>query len=291
MSLCRLSRSSLVVVTSACVVLAPVTPDAEGDGPRHVAVPYLPTAAFIPISPRSGATPMLLEDSESVAEVRSIGEAPTAVAVTGDLAPIDVINAISAAGYLLVVVPSLLFTVPFQLITGQSDAIVKSLNNIITAVNTILKLVGRSIDPIPTAQTDIDGAAALVVSRGDRAEHDDDPLPAELEAKEPEQDLAASAGVDPPQQRSDDGAPDEPSDGTGSELDTTHGNEEQDDRVEPAEERSASDELGATDDSAPDDEPGESGESGESGVDSTVGGNENTSDDDSVDGLSGSEQV
>ena len=56
MSLCRLSRSSLVVVTSACVVLAPVTPDAEGDGPRHVAVPYLPTAAFIPISPRSGAT-------------------------------------------------------------------------------------------------------------------------------------------------------------------------------------------------------------------------------------------
>ena len=208
--------------------------------------------------------------------------------VTGDLAPIDVINAISAAGYLLVVVPSLLFTIPFQLITGQSDAIVKSLNNIITAVNTILKLVGRSIDPIPTAQTDIDGAAALVVSRGDRAEHDDDPLPAEPEAKEPEQDLAASAGVDPPQQRSDDGAPEEPSDGTGSELDTTHGNEEQDDRAEPAEERSASDELGATDDSAPDDE---SGESGESGVDSTVGGNENTGDDDSVDGQSGSEQV
>ncbi|AQA02290.1 hypothetical protein BVC93_07425 [Mycobacterium sp. MS1601] len=65
------------------------------------------------------------------------------------LTPIDYLDAIGAAAYLAVAGPLLLVSIPFQVITGQSEDVVVSLNNLIQAVNTILKLVGRSIAPIP----------------------------------------------------------------------------------------------------------------------------------------------
>lgn len=202
MGLRVLSRSSLVVVSTACVVLAPATPEPEAVVPGRVTLSYLPTAAFSPLPPRPvvdpAAPPMLLTGSAFPAEPGA-GEAPTAMAEIEDIELIDVINAISAAGYLLIAVPSLLFTVPIQLITGQSDAIVASLNNIVTAVNTILKLVGRSIEPLAAPQADHHGDAAPVLPHSGRADHDNNESD-DLAPAQPKDDRAEPADTDAQQE-------------------------------------------------------------------------------------------
>jgi hypothetical protein len=112
----------------------------------------------------------------------------TLAADAAPVIPIDIIDAIGAAAYLAVAGPLLVVSIPFQVITGQSEDIIVSLNNLIQAANTILKLVGRSIAPIPVpsaadadeaedagASGDVDETErADEIERTDEAEDSDD---------------------------------------------------------------------------------------------------------------------
>lgn len=177
-------RSSLAAVSVVCLVVPAVTPAATAGARQPVAISYRPALAALAlpgdrlaaarytsvvVTPDVGsgtgeavvpAQAAPAEIAPSVAEhvlvVRQSGfeivESGSGVTAAATVQPTDVANAISAFGYLVVAVPSLLFTIPIQILTNQRSAIITSLNNIITAVNTILKLFGRSIPPIPTEE-------------------------------------------------------------------------------------------------------------------------------------------
>ncbi|ANW62990.1 hypothetical protein BCA37_04650 [Mycobacterium sp. djl-10] len=133
-------------------------------------------------SPGTGPVPptVLLQEMVAAASAPAPGWQPTAAVepmaddVVADpaptpLTPIDVIDAIGAAAYLAVAGPLLVVSIPFQVITGQSEDIVVSLTNLIQAANTILKLVGRSIAPIPvpSAQDVAEASPAVEVAAED----------------------------------------------------------------------------------------------------------------------------
>ena len=150
---------------SAAVALSLVLPAVE----PHVAeqqapVAYRPnvalTASSAPLPPPFAAVYHVVTEADSpTIVVRDSAEGATPAT---PLTPIDVVDAIAAAGYLLVAGPLLVISIPLQLITGQSDAVITSLNDLISAANTILKLVGQAIPPIPTPSAgDVEDTPAI----------------------------------------------------------------------------------------------------------------------------------
>lgn len=154
-------RPALSAAVTACLVL-PVSESRPAEEPVPVA--YRPNVALT----ASSATlppPLTVVYRRAVESVSTPAPRVIAAAAAPDddidadgvgdtpatpLTPIDFVDALAAAGYLLVAGPLLVVSIPLQLISGQSDAVITSLNDLISAANTILKLVGRSIPPIPT---------------------------------------------------------------------------------------------------------------------------------------------
>ena len=188
MKINRLGRSSVAAVSAVCLVVPAVTFEVAPRAAEAVTEHVVPALASL-VAPRDqftvapfpgsgisdlGGTPapkvvvepvpavsvdgssrpvlepyvLVQETGVEVVDPRS-GHRASAAALT----PADFLNAMTAAGYLVVAVPSLFVTIPFQLLTGQRAAITKSLNQIIQAANAILKLVNKQIPPIPVPPT------------------------------------------------------------------------------------------------------------------------------------------
>ena len=170
-----------------------------GGGPAPKVVVEPVPAVSVDGAPRPALEPYVLvqETGVEVVDPRSGHRVPAAA-----LTPADFLNAMTAAGYLVVAVPSLFVTIPFQLLTGQRAAITLSLNKIIQAANAILKLVDKKIPeiPVPAPQTAglASGPAALdevrdrePVDSGDEPDSGTD----RAEASAPDGAAPASSGV------------------------------------------------------------------------------------------------